>query len=137
MSEQFDAKLIAQCGINCGTCIAFFGYTMGRKERKHACIGCRSRASLCTFIKKSCKALANKEPVEFCFECSDFPCERLERIEKTYTQRYGLSLIGNLKYIQEKGMDAFLECEKEKWTCPTCDGVICIHTKQCYTCNPL
>jgi hypothetical protein len=34
-------------------------------------------------------------------------------------------------------MDAFLEREKEKWTCPTCDGVICVHTKQCYTCNPL
>ena len=138
MSEKFDAKLIAQCGINCGACIAFFGYTMGGKERKHgACIGCRNRASLCAFIKKGCKALANKEPVEFCFECSDFPCERLERIEKTYTRKYGLSLIGNLKYIQEKGMDAFLEREKEKWKCPTCGGVICVHTKQCYTCNPL
>jgi hypothetical protein len=61
----------------------------------------------------------------------------MERIEKTYTQRYGLNLIGNLNYIKEKGMDAFLEHEKERWTCPTCGGVICVHTKRCYNCSPL
>ena len=61
MHKNFDAKLVAQCGINCGACVAFFGYTMNGKKRKHACIGCRSRASLCAFIKKSCKALAKKD----------------------------------------------------------------------------
>lgn len=136
MTKKFDAQLIAQCGINCGTCVGFFGYTMSGKKRKHTCIGCRTRASLCAFIKKKCKRLANKELVEFCFECSDFPCELMERIEKTYTQRYGLSLIENLNYIKEKGMDAFLEHEEERWTCPTCGGVICVHTKRCYNCSP-
>jgi hypothetical protein len=136
MSEQFDAGLVAQCGINCGTCVGFFGYTMSGKRRKHVCVGCRTRASLCAFIKKGCKALANGENVEFCFECSDFPCEKLSKLEETYNRKYGLSLIGNLKYIQENGMDAFLEREKDRWTCPTCGGVICVHTKRCYSCNP-
>lgn len=136
MSEDFNAKLVAQCGINCGTCIAFFGYTMSGKKRKHACIGCRTRPSLCAFIKKGCKTLANKEQVDYCFECSYFPCEKLAKIEETYNRKYGLSLIGNLNYIKEHGMDAFLENEKKKWTCPTCGGVISVHTKRCYNCNP-
>jgi len=136
LTKKFDAQLIAQCGINCETCVGFLGYTMSGKKRKHACVGCRNRASLCAFIKKKCKRLANKEPIEFCFECSDFPCELMKRIEKTYTQRYGLSLIGSLNYIKEKGMDAFLEDEKERWTCPICGGIICVHTKRCYNCSP-
>ena len=136
MSENFDARLVAQCGINCGTCVAFLGYTMSGSRKKHVCVGCRTRASLCAFIKKGYKALANKERVEFCFECSYFPCEKLIKLEETYNRKYDLSLIGNLNYIKEKGMDAFLEREKTKLTCPTCGGVISVHTKRCYTCNP-
>ena len=136
MSENFDAKLVALCGINCGTCVAFFGYTMSGKKRKHPCMGCRNRASLCAFIKKGCKRLANKELVYYCFECSDFPCESLAKLEETYVKKYGLSLVGNLKYIEANGIDTFLKNEQEKWKCPTCGGVTCIHTKKCYTCNP-
>ena len=136
MSGKFDAQLVALCGINCGTCVAFFGYTMSGTKRKAACTGCRTRPSLCAFIKKDCKRLAAKEPVEYCFECSDFPCENLARIDATYIEKYGISLIERLKYIEANGMDAFLKREQEKWKCPTCGGVTCVHTKKCYTCNP-
>lgn len=136
MNENFDANLVGQCGINCGTCVAFFGYTMAGKKRIHPCMGCRTRKSLCAFIKKGCKRIAEKNPVEFCFECSDFACENLVRIDTVYRTRFDMSLIENLNYIKEKGMDAFLEAEKEKWTCPDCGEVISVHTKRCYSCNP-
>jgi hypothetical protein len=136
MTEDFEAQMIAQCGINCKNCVAFFGYTMSGSRKKHPCVGCRTRPSLCAFIKKGCKALADKKPVDFCFECSHFPCEKLAKLEATYNRKYGLSLIENLTYIKENGMNAFLEQEKQKWTCPTCGGVICVHTKRCYSCNP-
>ena len=32
MSESFDANLVSCCGNNCGTCVAFFGYTMTGKN---------------------------------------------------------------------------------------------------------
>jgi hypothetical protein len=136
MIGKFDAELVAQCGMNCGTCVAFFGYTMAGTKRKHPCVGCRTRASLCAFIKKGCKRIAAKEPVEYCFECADFPCEKLAKLDETYAEKYGLSLIQNLRYINTKGMDEFLKREQEKWTCPTCGGAICVHTRRCYTCNP-
>lgn len=120
MTKNFDARLVAQCGINCGTCVAFFGYTMSGSKRKHACMGCRNRASFCAFIKKKCQRVANKQPVDFCFKCSDFPCEHLAKLDETYNRKYELSLIGNLNYIKEKGMNDFIENEKKKWTCSTC-----------------
>ena len=84
MSKYFDAKLVAQSGMNCGTCVSFFGYTVARKKRMHTCMGCRTRKSLCAFIKKGCKLIAEKKPVEFCFECSDFACENLVKIDTVY-----------------------------------------------------
>jgi len=134
-SKNFDAKLVACCGNNCGICVAFFGYAMDGKKRKHACYGCWSRDGLCAFIKKKCSKLANNQ-IQYCFECSDFPCDALKTLDKRYREKYGLGVVENLKYIQRNGMDEFLKSEQQKWTCPTCGGVICVHTKRCYTCNP-
>ena len=136
MSNSFDAKNIGQCGINCKTCIAYFGYTMAGTKRKHPCTGCKTRPSSCAFIKQKCKKLAAKEHVDYCFECQYFPCESLKTIDGTYRKKYGLSLIENLNYIKNNGMEAFLKNEQEKWRCPTCNGVISVHTKRCHTCNP-
>jgi hypothetical protein len=133
MSETFEAKLIAPCGINCGTCIAFFGYTMSGKKRKHPCSGCWSRDRLCAFIKKRCNKLANKQ-IHYCFECRDFPCEDLKTLDKRYTEKYGLSLVENLKYLQKNGIKEFLKYEQERWKCPSCGGVICVHNKKRYSC---
>jgi len=136
LTERFDANLIGQCGINCGTCVAFFGYTMAGKKRKHVCSGCRTRSSLCAFIKKDCKRIKEKHPVDYCFECSDFACENLAKMDTVYQTKYDMSLIENLNVIKEKGMDAFLKKEHQKWMCPTCGGVISVHTRRCYRCNP-
>ncbi|MCW4015600.1 MAG: DUF3795 domain-containing protein [Candidatus Bathyarchaeota archaeon] len=134
MSKNFTAELMSPCGIYCGTCIAFFGYTMAGKKRKMSCIGCRSRISKCAFLKKGCSKLASKQ-VEYCFECESFPCERLKAIDVGYLRKYGMSLVENLKHIQSKGINSFLKTEQEKRKCPTCGGVICVHTNKCYGCN--
>jgi hypothetical protein len=135
MSEDFDAKLFAHCGINCRTCVGFFGYKLNG-ERQTPCGGCPTREKTCTFFKKHCENQANREKIEYCFECSDFPCEELKKIDKYYSQKYAVSIIENFTYIKSKGMEKFLKNEKEKWKCPVCGGVICVHTKRCYTCNP-
>ena len=133
MRENIGAKLIAPCGINCGTCIAFFGYTMSGKKRKYSCSGCWSRERPCAFIKRRCKKFANKL-IQYCFECADFPCGTLETLDKRYREKYGLSLVENLEYIQKKGIKEFLKNEHEKWKCPKCGGLVCVHNKKCYTC---
>ena len=112
-------ELIAPCGINCGICIAFFGYTMKGGKRKHPCNGCRSRDNVrflrrgkCAFLKKHCDKLAT-EQIEYCFECTNFPCGRLETLDQRYRNKYGMSMIENLRYIQTNGIKKFLENEQE------------------------
>jgi hypothetical protein len=131
---KFLTELIAPCGMNCGTCVAFFGYTMDGKKRKHRCSTCRSRKSQCAFLKKECDKLTSKQ-IEYCFECTDFPCATLIKLDKGYRKKYGISTIENLSYIKANGIEQFLKNEQEKWKCPNCGGIICLHTKTCYTCR--
>ena len=135
MSQDFKAELFAYCGINCRTCIGYFGYKING-EKQTPCQGCRTKADTCGFFKKHCKNLENKEKIQYCYECPDFPCENLEKIDKYYSEKYAVSIIESFKFIKSKGMEEFLKIEKEKWKCPTCGGVICVHTKRCYACNP-
>ena len=140
---QNTPELIAPCGMNCGICIAFFGYTMNGKKRTHVCNGCRSKhvvhtltldKHLCAFLKKHCEKLKQNQ-IKYCFECPDFPCEKLQTLDKSYQTKYGMSTIDNLRFIQTHGIQQFLANEQERWKCPTCGGIICVHTKICYTCQ--
>jgi hypothetical protein len=133
-STRLAANLIAPCGANCGICVAFFGYRLDGEKRKKACPGCRSRTSLCAFIKKCCEKLS-KNQVEYCFECADFPCQRLKTLDRRYRKNYGMSMIENLTNIHTGGIRRFLEEEKERWKCPKCGGIVCVHNRKCYTCN--
>ena len=130
-----SSEMIAPCGINCETCVVFFGYTMTGKKRKHACPSCRLAKKKCAFLKKDCDKLA-KNKVEFCFECDDFPCKKLKMLDERYQNTYNMSLIEDLVRIQDVGLENFKLEEREKWKCPNCGSVICVHTKRCYTCNP-
>lgn len=131
---KFTSELIAPCGMNCGTCVAYFGYAMEGKKRKHICLGCRSRASLCAFIQKECPKLAASR-IEYCFECGDYPCTNLRTLDNRYRNKYGMSMIENLSYVEENGIEKFLKHEQERWKCHSCGGVICVHNKICYTCR--
>jgi hypothetical protein len=129
-----SAELFAKCGINCRTCVGFFGYKLNG-EKTTPCGGCQTRQETCTFFKNHCKN-PNREKIQYCFECQDFPCDELKKIDKDYSGKYEASLIENFSYIKNRGMKEFLKNEEEKYKCPTCGGVTCVHTKKCYTCNP-
>ncbi len=85
-------------------------------------------------MANSCE-LVGKGLVRFCFECQDFPCERLNDLDKRYRTKYHMSMIENLNAIKENGMQAFLLSQEEKWRCPTCGGTICCHNGLCFDCD--
>jgi hypothetical protein len=33
------------------------------------------------------------------------------------------------------GIQPFLNYEEERWKCPICGGITCVHNKICYSCN--
>jgi hypothetical protein len=129
--------LIAPCGMNCSLCIAYqFREKDLNKQGFHRtyCPGCIPRAKNCTHMGDQCELLG-KGIMRFCYEYEAFPCKRLKSLDKRYRTKYHMSIIENLKFIQENGMDMFLKKEEIKWRCPDCDGVICCHNGLCMNCN--
>ena len=137
MASMKNQELIAPCGMNCGICSRYLAFRHDVKRigiRMPYCIGCRPRGKNCAFLKKKCDLLLNGR-VEFCYECGDFPCTRLQRIDKRYRTVYRMSMIENLESIKNDGIVEFLAEEARRWKCPKCGGVISCHNGLCYDCG--
>ncbi len=129
---SFDESMIAPCGMNCGTCIAYL-------RDKTRCPGCR----VCTDDKAvsvrrcsitRCEYLA-RTTSKFCFECEKYPCRRLKQLDKRYRTKYRTSFIENLVMIKEKGISDFLVFESKRRTCPECGSILSVHRSVCLKCN--
>lgn len=135
--KTVDKELIAPCGINCAVCGAYLALRYDVKSkgiRVPYCEGCRPRNKKCAFLKKKCTQLMNKE-VEFCYECKNFPCERLKHIDHRYRTYFHMSLRENLERIRKNGMLTFLKEQERRWQCPACSGTICCHNGICFNCG--
>ncbi|HME55895.1 MAG TPA: DUF3795 domain-containing protein [Candidatus Lokiarchaeia archaeon] len=134
--ELESGALIAPCGINCGVCAAYLAYSKGMTKQSGVslCAGCRVRNKNCTFIKKNCSARIGKE-IEYCFQDSGFPCDKLQDLDDRYRRDYGISPIENLKVMRDLGMDAFIEQQDQAFTCTNCGGTISVHNGFCYDCQ--
>lgn len=137
MNIKENADLIAPCGMNCSLCSGYQALKHNMKKKGIGlsyCAGCRPRDKQCGFLKKRCDTLKNKE-IEFCFSCTIFPCEHVKGIDKRYRTYYHTSLIENLQYIKEHGLENFIRKEKEIWACPICGSLRCCHNGLCYHCD--
>lgn len=131
-TNAIRTTLIAPCGMNCRLCRA---YTRDKK----ACPGCRGddsvKAKACVTCRiKNCEKMVQGR-VRYCFRCDSFPCARLKHLDKRYRAKYGMSMIDNLENIRELGIRHFLKNEKERWTCPECGELLCVHKPQCLSCG--
>jgi uncharacterized OB-fold protein len=46
-----------------------------------------------------------------------------------------MSMIQNLTDIAERGLSEFVRRENQKWTCPSCGRLLCVHRDECQTCG--
>ncbi|GAA6257246.1 hypothetical protein F070042J6_30980 [Bacteroides sp. f07] len=76
-------------------------------------------------------------PDGFCDKCPQYPCKEIVDKECWYANTYPMieSLMGNLSFIRENGMDKFIQREKERWSCHECGGTISVHNGLCYVCG--
>lgn len=128
---NFDKSLIAPCGMNCGTCIAYL-------RVKNKCLGCRvysadKAVSVKRCIITSCDKLA-RTASKFCYDCETYPCKRLKQLDKRYRTKYKTSFIENLTIIKDEGIDNFLVFESERRTCSNCGSVLSVHRDHCLVC---
>jgi len=130
-------ELIAPCGMNCSLCVAyhFMNKDLNKKGfHKKYCPGCISRGANCVHMGDRCELLGEGR-VRFCHECESFPCKRLKSLDKRYRTKYHISMIENLNYIKEFGIEEFLNIEEDKWKCPKCGENLCCHNGLCLNCD--
>jgi len=82
---------------------------------------------------KNCETI-DKSKSKFCFECEKH-CTRLKHLDKRYRTKYHMSMIENLEFIRDNGMDEFLRWQAEKYKCPECGGIFSTHNGKCYRCQ--
>jgi hypothetical protein len=131
-TPAISPKLIAPCGMNCRLCRTF------TRERK-PCSGCRGddsfKSKSCVECKiKNCEEMA-KSKSKYCFACYSFPCDKLTHLDKRYKTKYCMSMISNLENIRKFGIRHFVRAEKERWACPKCGEMLCVHKPQCLYCQ--
>ncbi len=133
---ELDKSLVAPCGMNCALCSGYLAYALQlprQRGKVSYCAGCRPRNKQCAFLKKHCPDLMSGR-VEYCFECRGYPCDRLKHLDERYRRNYQVSFLENLAQIKERGIDRFLRDQAEKYRCPGCGGVVCVHTGRCPVC---
>ena len=132
---MFTPDKIAPCGLDCTLCAR-------AQDSQRPCPGCNGPdENKPEFCRERCGIIRCPERREkgyrFCDACRDYPCADVMEKENRYTSQYPLreSPVQNLRDIRTMGMDAFLEKERERWSCRVCKGPVCVHTGICGKCG--
>ncbi|MGE5329100.1 MAG: DUF3795 domain-containing protein [Deltaproteobacteria bacterium] len=118
-------NLVAPCGIDCGICelnmckdnkqLLDYLVSKGIPKEKLPCEGCRSAQGICPVISCKCetyKCFIDKK-IDFCYECKEFPCEKLNpSADRAETLPHNLKVF-NLCTIKRTGVKGFIETSSE------------------------
>jgi hypothetical protein len=135
--DKKQIELIAPCGLFCGICTSYLAYSRNIPKKKNQishCPGCRPRNKQCAYLKKNCSNLLESK-VLFCYQCEQYPCERLLHLDQRYRLNYKHSPIDNLEEIKSEGTTAFLASIQNRYKCGECGGTISLHNQVCYDCQ--
>lgn len=107
------------CGLFCGTCQAYPTY----------CHGCLSDkvAAPCVQCSHGFRDCAQEHHVTRCYECSQFPCERLAKFAHEHYQNgicHHEHILEDLRLMQQIGVEAWVAQQTAAHTCPQCGELI-------------
>lgn len=93
-------QLLSLCGLNCGLCTMFIGKNCG---------GCGNGNQSCSIAKCSLE-----KKVEYCIECSDYPCERYHHIDEFDSFITHRNQKSDLEKAKEIGIEKYNLEQEEK-----------------------
>jgi len=144
-SGQLDKKFAAVCGLYCEACTIFIAtnedparlktlaalFQLSEEELK--CGGCRSdkRTPYC----ENCKmfACATERGIDFCVECTEYPCNELKQFQSEAPHR--LELWEDLEQIRAIGHERWLNEVNKKYSCPYCQSINSAYDLKCRKCG--
>jgi hypothetical protein len=145
-SSSPDLRLAAVCGLFCPSCTFFIGTKQdrarletllkrfGRKVDEIECHGCRSDKRT-FYCEKYCKMTrcASEKGIDFCGECSEFPCEELKEFQAQMPHR--IELWQSQKRIKEAGYKIWYVEMIEHYSCPECQAINSAYDLSCRKCG--
>jgi len=136
-SHPNSEDLIAPCGMNCAICSRYLAYV--NQLKRSQCRGCRPGQIKCTYLFTKCTGLnhVSNGKTGFCFDCDQYPCRHIKRMDNRYRKNYNMSIRNNLEFIQKEGLVKFLEDQTRRYQCTKCGGLISIHNRKCFKCDTI
>jgi len=153
MKFEEARNLAGICGIFCGTCPIYVASREGDTEQlakisreynipiaEVRCDGCLSGRVIgfCVDCRHGFRQCAREKQVTWCFECPDFPCQRLKNHTSVHIVN-GIShhagIIDALKYLKKYGIVAWVEKQERAGCCPECGKRLYWFTRVCPRCQ--
>ena len=139
-------KLDSYCGIYCGACEIMRVFRFGdvkkaakewdMKPEEIRCYGCKTNDV--SSYSKDCdfKKCAEDKGVNFCFECENFPCQKLLDFENDECSHH-TGVLKNLEFIKKSGLKNWLMQQELRWKCANCGTNFSWYEKTCKKCGKL
>lgn len=146
-------KLVGICGIYCGTCPSYLAFQKNdqamQQERSKSkglsieeirCEGCLSDkvAAHCASCRHGFRQCAADHGVTWCFQCTEFPCQRLEDFKDVHVVNgisHHVHLVEELRYMKEHGTENWLKMQENKGKCPACGNMLYWFDRRCPHCQ--
>ncbi len=145
--------LVGICGLYCGTCPSYIANrenNVAELEKRSRelnipvedtrCQGCQSDRvmSLCVDCHTGFRRCAREHEVTWCFECSDFPCERLRNFRDIHIVdgvSHHARVIEDLQYMKEHGIEQWVAEQEKAGRCPHCGKNLYWFSRVCPDCQ--
>jgi hypothetical protein len=136
-ANPITEELIAPCGMNCAICSRHLSYVNNLKRSQ--CVGCRPRNQKCEYLFGKCTGInhAAKGDASCCFDCDQYPCKQIDRMDDRYRKNYKMSIKDNLENIKRMGIGEFINDQYQKYRCSKCSALISVHNGKCFKCDTI
>ncbi len=132
------------CGLYCGACAVLIANREENLEEKAQewnmdpadlrCAGCKSDETSIYCMDCDIRECAENKKVDFCFQCAEYPCERLIGFRNDKYAHHSI-ILKNLETIKEGGAQRWLDEQELRWTCPECGTKFSWYDEACKTCG--
>jgi len=139
-----DFRFDTFCGLYCGACdvlvanqnaaVEALARAWNREPEQLRCHGCKSAVNAVYCVDCDIKSCAEGKGIEYCFECATYPCSRLVAFRNDDHPHHSI-VLQNLGLIQSRGVEWWLERQRERWSCPACGAGFRWYDETCATCG--
>lgn len=98
---QRSYPLLSACGLNCGLCPRFYADGSSR------CPGCGGKGFFSTRPSCSIVSCTRRRGIEFCCECGEYPCKKLDGAECVDSFITHRNMKTDFEKVRSKGLDAY------------------------------